>query len=409
LDKSVRQQLLVCGFGHGMERSLAKIDEMDIDVVAVGAATANGVRHYRTLPADPGNAECVLAALREADIRRIDGVMSLGFDNPPVVAKLCRILGCPGLSEQAAENCTFKDRRIRILRASGLATPGFSVVDNVRDALSEIARMGFPVVVKPADRTNSVGVAKVESIAMAVELAEEAFRMSGAGRIVIEQFLAGTEHTVSGFSTAGHIYFTGISDRDYSRKEEFAPYFFERGDIVPTALDSAMAGRVMDTVSAGVRALQLDPAVFNTDVLITPEGAIYLIEVTGRMTGARIATEVVPLATGVDPLPNAVRLALNRPLEGSELTPTRNRVAVQRYVPARGGVVEWVGDIEQVPKPPGVYDLFWGMDLKAGQRVRSFQSNDDIIAGAITTGDTVDEASELADRILEQAPIRWRA
>lgn len=399
--------LLVCGVGAGIDRSLAKIKDLDVDVLVVTDVSTDRIRRAAStiVIADPTDPDAVVSSLRTAGIRTIDGVLSLGVDNPPVVARLCRLFGCPGLDEEIANDCTQKDRRIRILSASGLSTPRHVTAGNVREALDALESIGLPAVVKPTDQSGSVGVAKIDSMAPAAALVADALRLARSGRVVLEQFLVGTEHTVAGLSVGDELFFTGFSDRDYGQKELFSPYFFERGELVPTALDPATVDRVLRTVTSGVRALRLSPAVFNSDVLVTPSGDVVLIELTGRMTGARIATDVIPLATGVDLLPNAVRLALGRPIELSELRPTRNQAVVQRYLPAQGGIVDWIGDLESA-KFPGVYDLFWGMDLTVGQELPTYRSSRDILAGVIASGSCLAEADEAADRALACVPLR---
>ncbi len=399
--------LLVCGVGAGIDRSLAKIKDLDVDVLVVTDVSTDRIRRAAStiVIADPTDPDAVVSSLRTAGIRTIDGVLSLGVDNPPVVARLCRLFGCPGLDEEIANDCTQKDRRIRILSASGLSTPRHVTAGNVREALDALESIGLPAVVKPTDQSGSVGVAKIDSMAPAAALVADALRLARSGRVVLEQFLVGTEHTVAGLSVGDELFFTGFSDRDYGRKELFSPYFFERGELVPTALDPATVDRVLRTVTSGVRALRLSPAVFNSDVLVTPSGDVVLIDLTGRMTGARFATDVIPLGTGVDLLPNAVRLALGRPIELSELRPTRNQAVVQRYLPAQGGIVDWIGDLESA-KFPGVYDLFWGMDLTVGQELPTYRSSRDILAGVIASGSCLAEADEAADRALACVPLR---
>ena len=400
--------LLVCGVGAGMDRSLAAIKDLDVDVFVVTDVATDRIRHAAStiVIADPTDPDAVVSALRTAGIRALDGVLSLGVDNPPVVARLCRLFGCPGLDEETANDCTQKDRRIRILSASGLFTPRHVTASNLREALAGLESLTLPVVVKPTDQSGSVGVAKIDSMATAPALVAEALQLARSGRVLLEQFLVGTEHTVAGLSVDDEVFFSGFSDRDYGRKELFSPYFFERGELVPTALDPITVDNVLRTVASGVRALRLAPAVFNTDVLITSSGDVVLIEVTGRMTGARIATDVIPLATGVDLLPNAVRLALGRPIDVSELKATRNDAVVQRYLPAQGGIVDWIGDLESVGKLPGVFDLFWGMDLRVGQELPTYRSGHDILAGVIASGSCLAEAEEAADHALACVPLR---
>nr|WP_282549663.1 ATP-grasp domain-containing protein [Streptomyces rochei] len=405
------ERLLVCGLGSGMDRSLAELRSTRRELVVVTDTPTERAREAADvlLVCDPADGTAVLAELSAAGIDRLDGVFSLGADNPPAVSVVAHRFGCPGLPLETALDCTLKDRRLAILRKAGLALPRFAAAESVAEALRAVAEVGLPAVIKPSDQTGSLGVVKVDSPGAVRELAAEALRLSPVGRIVVEEFLEGTEHTLAAFMVDGELHRFGFADREYGRKEEFAPYFFEGGDTLPSRLTGEQIEEVTDTVRRGALALRLDPAVINTDILRTRDGRVVLLEITCRITGARIATEVMRLATGVDPLPNVVRLALGRPLDLSELRPTRDGAAVQRFLPADGGLVEWVGDPRDVARRAGVHDVFWGIELAPGTVVPPYRGGADVLAGVIAyAGDTA-EAEAIAERTLRALPLRFKA
>ncbi|MGA5556049.1 ATP-grasp domain-containing protein [Streptomyces lavendulocolor] len=405
------ERLLVCGLGSGMDRSLTELRSTRRELVVVTDTPTERAREAADvlLVCDPADGTAVLAELSAAGIDRLDGVFSLGADNPPAVSVVAHRFGCPGLPLETALDCTLKDRRLAILREAGLDLPRFAAAESVEEALRAVAEVGLPAVIKPSDQTGSLGVVKVDSPGAVRELAAEALRLSPVGRIVVEEFLEGTEHTLAAFMVDGELHRFGFADREYGRKEEFAPYFFEGGDTLPSRLTGEQIEEITDTVRRGALALRLDPAVINTDILRTRDGRVVLLEITCRITGARIATEVMRLATGVDPLPNVVRLALGRPLDLSELRPTRDGAAVQRFLPADGGVVEWVGDPRDVARRAGVHDVFWGIELAPGTVVPPYRGGADVLAGVIAyAGDTA-EAEAIAERTLRALPLRFKA
>ncbi|MFJ7205055.1 acetyl-CoA carboxylase biotin carboxylase subunit family protein [Streptomyces sp. NPDC098789] len=403
--------LLVCGIGSGMDRSLTELRSPRRTLVVVTDRPTERVRAAADvlLVCDPNDAVAVLAELSAAGVDRIDGVFSLGADNPPVISTLARRFGCPGLPLETALDCTLKDRRLAILRAAGLDLPRFTTAGSVAEAVRAVADIGLPAVIKPSDQTGSLGVLKVDRADRVRPLAEEALRLSPGGRIVIEEFLEGTEHTLAAFMVDGELHRFGFADREYGRKEEFAPHFFEGGDTLPSLLSTEQIEEVTDTVRRGARALRLDPAVINTDILRTRDGRVVLLEITARLTGARIATEVMRLATGVDPLPNVVRLALGRPLDLTELEPRHSRAVVQRFLPADGGVVEWAGNPRDVARRAGVHDVFWGLDLAPGTVLPSYRGGADVLAGVIAHAEGPAEAEAVAERALRALPLRLKA
>ncbi|MER5358419.1 ATP-grasp domain-containing protein [Streptomyces sp. NPDC002785] len=402
------ERLLVCGIGSGMDRSLAAVKKMGLELVVITDRPTERVTRAadQVLVADPGRHDAVRRAVSAAGLRDVDGVLSLGYDNPPVVARLARRFGCPGVDEETALDCHLKDRRLAVLERAELPVPRNRTADDLSGALGALADIGLPAVVKPRDLSGSAGVAKLDTLSTAPQRIREALRLSRTGRIVIEEFLEGTEHTVAGLVAGGTFHVTGFADREYGRKEEFAPHFFEGGDTMPSALAPDTVKDIVDTVRAGARALGLRDAVVNTDVLRTPDGRTHLLEITCRMTGARIATEIMPLGTGVDPLPNAVRLALGRPIVLEELVPGAGQAVVQRFLPAHGGTVDWVGDLAGVQTPAQVYDLFWGCELRVGTTLPPYTGGADPLAGVIVTGTDAVRAQAMAYEVLDRLPLK---
>jgi len=400
------ETLLVCGFGSGMDRSLAEVRAMGVRLlVLTDEPTPLVVQNADLLIlADPADQESALAAARTAGVTELTGVVSLGCDNPPVVARLAERYGCPGISEQAAADCTDKTRRIRIFARAGLPVARHQAAADLPGALAALRHTGLPAVVKPVDRTGSIGVARIDEEAGAPALIQAALAASRNGQVLVEEYLTGTEHTVAGLVSRGRFTVSGFSDREY-RKTEFGPHFFEEGDTMPTALPRQTAAKVVSTLAEGIEALGLTDAVINSDILVTSDGRVFLLEVTARLTGARIATEVMPLGTGARLLPNVIRQALGRPLELSELQPRWNRAVVQRFLPATAGIVQEVGELPQVTDP-SVHDLFWCGEMRLGAVLPGLGHGCDALAGTIVTGRTPQQADEAARALLARLPVR---
>jgi biotin carboxylase len=388
-----------------MEASLPLLEAMDLEVTVVTDQVTQGISEHadRVVRAYPRDARAVSAALAAAGVDRADGVFSLGYENPPVIAELARVFDCPGLDLEVAINCTMKDRRLEILARSGIRVPNFASCSSVKAGLRALDEVGLPAVAKPVDATSSVGVVKLDRLATAGTRIAAALERSPRGRVVVEEYLEGTEHTVEGISADGNCHVTGFSDRNYDQKEFFYPFFFENGDTLPSSLSDASREAVCGEAVAAVRALDLEPAAFSCDVIVTPEGEPVILEVAARMSGARFGSEVVPLATGVNVLPNAVRLALGDELVLEELEPRYSRSVVLRYLPCSGGRVLQVGPLEWTDDR--IYDVFWERPVSPGMVLPSYQSGKDVLAGVIVSADSVEEAEAVAERTLSELPI----
>jgi len=400
--------LLVCGVGAGMERSLAEIHEADLrtTVVTSEPAAAAAAGAGQVVHAYPRDLRAVRAALADVDLGRVDGVLSLGYENPPVVAALTAELGGHGISPDVARACTIKDERIRLLEAAGVRVPRFRTAASHADGVRAVAELGCPAVVKPVDLTSSIGVRHVRSSAEADEAVQAALAVSPAGRVVVEEYLEGTEHTVEGLHQHGRFVVTGLSDRNYSEKHRFPPHFFENGDTLPSRLAPDVRAAVLAACRRAVEALELDPAVWHCDVLVTVGGEVVLLEVAGRMSGARFGTELVPLSTGVGLLADAVRIALGETVATTPEPPLLGRPVLLRYLPAPAGRVVAVGELPDVRDDWRVYDLFWEQRPVVGEVRHPFRSGKDVMAGVITTAATVEAAEQAAAEVLSAIDVR---
>jgi cyanophycin synthetase len=80
----------------------------------------------------------------------------------------------------------------RVLRAAGIPVPDHVVVDNVDAALAAAARLGYPVVVKPADRDGNLGVSADLQSPAEVTAAFQRARPHSA-LILVEKHVAGDD------------------------------------------------------------------------------------------------------------------------------------------------------------------------------------------------------------------------
>ncbi len=77
---------------------------------------------------------------------------------------------------------------------AGIPTPAYEAVENGPLSRPRLARLGFPVVVKPSRQGSSVGISIVQQAAELSEACELAGRYDS--RLLVEQFIAGRELTV---------------------------------------------------------------------------------------------------------------------------------------------------------------------------------------------------------------------
>ena len=246
--------------------------------------------------------EEILRICRE---EKIDGICTIGSDiAAPTVAYVAAQLGLTGNNYEAAVRANNKYLMREALTKAGVDCPAFCRVQ--KDVSFDISHMSLPLIVKPSDRSGSLGVQKIErweDLQAAVERAEQ---LSIAGEAMIEEYIDGREISVEMISCRGTHYALQITDKVTTG----APHFVELAHHQPSDLPAAMQTHIFDITRHALDALGLTNGASHSEYKITKVGRIVVIEIGGRMGGDFIGSHLVRLSTGYDFVEGVIRVAL---------------------------------------------------------------------------------------------------
>ena len=246
--------------------------------------------------------EAILAACRA---EQIDGICTIASDvAAPTVAYVAEQMGLPGNRYEAAVRAHDKHLMHDVLMAAGVDCPK----SNIQCPISNIH---YPVIVKPTDRSGSLGVQKVEraeDLEPAIALAKS---LSIAGEAIVEEFIEGREISVEMISQHGVHHALQITDKDTTG----APHFVELGHHQPSTLPAPMQERIFAITRQALDALGLTDGASHSEYKITDEGRVVVMEIAGRMGGDFIGSDLVQLSTGYDFLKGVIEVALGLPIE----------------------------------------------------------------------------------------------
>lgn len=240
--------------------------------------------------------EEILRICRE---ERIDGICTIASDvAAPTVAYVAQHMGLPGNSYEAALRAHDKRLMREALAAAGVDCP-------------KTDGSSFPVIVKPTDRSGSLGVQKVErkeSLDAAILQAKE---LSLAGEVIVEEFIEGREISVEMISQNGQHYALQITDKVTTG----APHFVELAHYQPADMAPEMRERIFAITRRALNALGLTDGASHSEYKITKEGRVVVMEIAGRMGGDFIGSDLVQLSTGYDFLRGVIEVALGEPIQ----------------------------------------------------------------------------------------------
>lgn len=248
---------------------------------------------------------------------RIDGICTIASDvAAPTVAYVAEQMGLPGNSYEASLRANNKFLMREAFSKAGIRCPKYQLVTSPDEAIP--AEWTCPVIVKPCDRSGSLGVLKVESPQSLVSAVKNALQCSFKRNAIIEEYIEGREVSVEFISHKGHHYPLTITDKVTTG----APHFVELEHHQPATLSLKLYEEIYDTTARALDALGITEGASHTEYRITSEGDVYIIELGGRMGGDFIGSDLVRLSTGYDFVKGVIQVALGD-FQAPELTGRR--------------------------------------------------------------------------------------
>ena len=281
----------------------------------------------------------------------LDAVFTAATDFSAAVAAVAAACGLRGHTPEAALNATDKVRMRECFRKAGVPSPAFvelsaadlaagktapavaapavaapavaapavaapaptaetsrcsdaAIADTLGRRLGELAGR-FPLVVKPVDNMGARGCSLVRSLPELRDAAVTALRYSRSGRVIVEEYIEGSEFSIEGLIFGGRLYITALADRHIF----FPPYFIEMGHTIPSDCPQAIADEVMSVFERGVHALGLTDGAVKGDILVR-NGQAFVGEIAARLSGGYMSGWTVPYSCGLDITAAALTLAL---------------------------------------------------------------------------------------------------
>jgi len=384
-----KKKLMVLGAGPYQAPAILTARQLGAHVIAVdGDANASGFpmadEHYAVDISDSD------ACLQLAHELRISAVVSICAEaGVQSSARIAENLHLPGISQDAALAATDKwVMRNRFVEA-GIPGPRFRLAVDEQDAFNATREIGFPVVIKPVDNAGSRGISRVEREAELSAAFHLARRWSKKQRVIIEEFMPGTEVTVESLTYNGLTSVLAMSDK----KHVPFPNCVAIDLTYPPDLSDGMQQHLRELVQEAVSALGIDCGATHAELMVTENRASF-VEIAARGGGFRVFSDMIPLVSGVDAVRETVKMALG--IE-PDIRPKFKKSAVLRFFnpPQRGKLLRVEG-VEEARGADGIVDL--GIGVQPGDVLKEITGDGERPGFLIATGETRQEAVGNADR-----------
>jgi biotin carboxylase len=404
MTTSQRTILIVSG-GREAVPAIQEAKRMGLRVlVSDGAADAPGFQHADAgLLASTYDPEATVEAARAyAAGHRIDGVLAVAADVPQTVAAVAEALGLPGPSARSAHLASDKLAMKYRLADAGVPVPWYAPVDSPAELELLVAREPGRLIVKPVDSRGARGVVRLLRGVDPSWAFHQAAVESPTGRVMVEGFVDGPQVSTESVVIDGRCTTVGLSDRNYEFLDRFAPFVIENGGDLPTRMAPDVVERIGALVGDAAAALGITHGTVKGDVVVGPDGPM-VIELAARLSGGLFCTHEIPLATGVNLVGVAIRLALGERPSASDLEPRWSRGVAQRYFFPQPGTVVLVEGAMEAGLAEGVALL--ETTVARGSLVRPMTSHVCRGGVVITVGDTRDEAIARAEAAVARVRI----
>jgi len=257
------------------------------------------------------------AVLKLASELEINGILSYAVD-PGVVsaAYVAEQMNLPfSCSFESACILQDKSKFRKFLAENGFNVPhakGYSEND-LNVALSDVDFFTWPVIVKPVDSAGSKGVSRVDDPKDLKGAIEFALGEAHNGHFIIEDFLdkKGLSSGSESFYVDGKLLYNGYYDQYFDN--EAANPFTPSAECWPAKKDEKYLKEISCELQRLGNLLHFGTGLFNVEWRVCNDGKPYLMEVSPRAGGNRLA-EMLNYAADVDIIEAEVCKAVGEPL-----------------------------------------------------------------------------------------------
>ena len=248
--------------------------------------------------------EQILSICRE---KQIDGICTIASDvAAPTVAYIAEKLGLVGNPYEVALRANNKYLMRQAFSAAGIPCPAYIEITSFEQLNTESLRL--PLIVKPTDRSGSLGITKVERLEDLHDAVETALQCSFKHEAIVEEYIEGREISVEFISYQGAHYPLQITDKVTTG----APHFVELEHHQPADLREEQFAQIYDLTKNALNALGVINGASHSEYKITADGRVYVMEIGARMGGDFIGSDLVMLSTGYHFLKGVIDVALGQ-------------------------------------------------------------------------------------------------
>jgi biotin carboxylase len=379
--------LLILGAADGSLSTYRTASAMGYRTICVDrSATAPGVALAdEFLPLSTRDTDAIAAAL--ANRTDLAGALAPSTDIAlPTLRALTERLGLPVTMSAEAASASLDKRHFRRV-CDELGFPGYRWQE-VTDAAQW--RFDGPVVVKPVDAQSGRGVTLCAEEAMMDAAVTAAKALSYAGKVVVEEEVAGTHCGCECVVADGTVVFLALTSRTLCPP----PRAITTAHLMPAEVPAETHRAVVTMVERLCARLRYRTGPLNLDLVVSADGVPHLIEMGARTSGNGL-DELVRRCHGVDTIAASITAATGAPVAVSPHAP-RPAMWLALSTDRTGRLAEVTG-LAAARALPEVVDL--RLFAAPGDEVRAHDTVANKLGYAVLSAPSPAELRAAADRL----------
>lgn len=313
-----------------------------------------------------------------------------------VVAEVSEMLGLPCyIRYKQAQDVSDKIRMKKIFKENKIPTTKYLELESLD--MNEIAKLNYPLVVKPVDAYSSKGVRKAETEKELIAYYNEAKKISRSGGVIVEEFFEGEEISVDAFVLNGKAHILSITNSEKVKDKDRFVIFRGR---YPAAIPDTIRNQIEDVAQKIADSFGLVNSPLLVQLLHNNEN-ISVLEFCAR-TGGNMKWLLIKNSCGVDVITVTIDITLGLV---PDITPkeVNNNVVVNDFIYCKPGVFDHFEGFDELVEK-GIINEFHPVRTK-GTEMHGVTSSSDRIAGMNIIADSVDEYNKKLRIILDHIAV----
>ena len=322
----------------------------------------------------------------------LDGVLAVDDQGIVVASRAAERLGFrhnpPDAVAATRDKVVMRER----LGAASLPQPSYRIVPAGADEALACSDIGYPCVMKPASRSASQGVIRVDDAAQARAAASRIRAIVGdcPEPLVVERFVPGAEVAVEGLLVNGKLEVLAVFDKPDPLD---GPFFEETIYVTPSRQAASILADVETITARAAGAMGLREGPLHAELRIGATGVVTILELAARSIGG-LCSRSLRFGVGVSLEEVIIRHALGMSLDG--LTREAQAAGVMMLPIRSAGVLVEIRGLERALAVEGVAGV--EISIPLGRDVVPLPEGDRYLGFIFARGETAHEVEEALRR-----------